>query len=727
MKRLLIFAAILAGLVACSKSPEEQRQELYENGLASIEQTDLVAADSAFARYQREYPDRADGPYGAGMVRESEFMYYDALLKYLEALQKDPSYVDAQVGVARMYSRLGEYTRAAEHLYNAFTESNQDDEVAVELISTLIDDRNFEAAERLLKQAEAAGLDPTFSDLLHARMLAYELQFDSSSVLISNIAAGQLQPPTVCRLLARYYRERGFADSVLYWNEQSQAQPEGTFIQRQDYFLSTLDFKDWHLSRSLIEPLEDNEDARMAYLGMQVLYYQARHLVMEAVFANKDYRATSDSLFSPIMYNIETLWRKSDLAGSESEIINIRSLITKLDYPEEFEDLVIERLLAFEAYRLDNYKSAIRIKISNSYKQGRRFARLLDLFVLSRVRAPEELKKSLDSMELTHGSDPRWLVGIGDVFSHRLIRQFDEAARYYQRALEIDPNYRRALRSWLAAYRRQLDFEAARSLLQDYGYLTGAIPEFSLESSLLAVRAGEIDEGTARFDGNIGHFRGDIDWYNRMAYMLLRQQRAQEADNYILKAVEGNPGNEVALLAAARWFGDRGNIDQLLEYTQQGLEIDPDNYFLLVQEARGWFNRGEIDKAVEQFEELRKRTPQQADVLMYYSHCLAAANQNPRLAGNMARAAILSSDAGLDQMLNLCYVYLRKGDYMAVRGEGGRTARTHPDSPMAFYYAGLGEFKVDKTAEARKYLQRAIDLGLWGEPLADARKMLAQQ
>jgi tetratricopeptide (TPR) repeat protein len=725
MKRLFILAAITTLWAACSKSPEDTQKELFETGLSQVENHLITEADSTFAMYQREFPDVAEGRYGAAVVLEAKYMYYDALLQYMLLAEADPTDIDAIVGIGRMYRRLGKYDRAAEYLYRASAAAPDNIDISAQLLSVLIDARNFDVVVRVHNQLVQKNSPDNIIGPLEARLMAYRLESDSAATRIAPVLAGSLESPLATRLVADYYEERGLIDSALYWSRQSIDQPSATFIDRQEHFHRSLRNRYWNSARQLMQPLADKEEAHMAYLGMKSLYHYARGDVVDAAMATGQYRSFSDSLLSPIIYDMEALWRRNDLGGCEASIMNVRAVLTAESYPQEYEEFVALKLIAFEIYFTEEFKNAVRIVATDALKSGDRDARLMQLYFLYRTKFTEAADPVIDSLETLHGSDARWLRGIGDVFGQRYIRQFDRAGEYYRRALKLDPFNRKALSNWVDVYVEQLDVQGAQSLLEDYGYLAGALPRLSIRLANFQIANEQAQTGIETFELNIDHVSGDISLYTDIARQLVRQQLSSKADEIVASAVTNNPGNIDAPIAAARWFTDAGKIDRAYDFTRQGLTLDPDHFSLRVHETRLRFERGEIDEALERFAELHKERPLDPEMRIHYSRCLASIKRDPRLASNLARGAVGYSFGSLESILNLCYVYLQQEHYGGVRGEGLRASRAYRDSPMAHYYVGLGEFKLGGE-NAAQALNRAVELGLGGEELIQAQEMLAQ-
>ena len=75
--------------------------------------------------------------------------------------------------------------------------------------------------------------------------------------------------------------------------------------------------------------------------------------------------------------------------------------------------------------------------------------------------------------------------------------------------------------------------------------------------------------------------------------------------------------------------------------------------------------------------------------------------------------------------MNLCYVYDREGRYDLSRAEAFKACKVFPKEPEPFFRLGIAMYREGKP-EARGQLEKAIELGLWGDWLESARETLAK-
>ena len=152
------------------------------------------------------------------------------------------------------------------------------------------------------------------------------------------------------------------------------------------------------------------------------------------------------------------------------------------------------------------------------------------------------------------------------------------AIGYYERAIELDPNFARAYAGMARAY-----------LI--LGYLGGLSPEAGKEKAKNAV------EKAFELDGNLA------DAYVARADLKLKSSRGiTEVEKDLLRALEIEPGND-----AAHWFYSlmlayRGRLDEAMEEIDTTLAISPGTLMYLRDRGRYLYYARRYDEAIAQLE-----------------------------------------------------------------------------------------------------------------------------
>ena len=94
-------------------------------------------------------------------------------------------------------------------------------------------------------------------------------------------------------------------------------------------------------------------------------------------------------------------------------------------------------------------------------------------------------------------------------------------------------------------------------------------------------------------------------------------------------------------------------------------------------------------------------------------------------ASNLARRAAFSSFMGYDEWMNLCHAYYRSNRFDLCRGEAGKANRKFENRPGPYFWMGMAQYR-ETNQDAKKNLRKAIDLGLTGDELTQAREILAK-
>lgn len=165
--------------------------------------------------------------------------------------------------------------------------------------------------------------------------------------------------------------------------------------------------------------------------------------------------------------------------------------------------------------------------------------------------------------------------------------RLQRAIRYYEQALEIDPNYAQALGGIAAAW----------LWLEDYGGVAGS--EAFPRAEAAARRALEIDPNLAEALSAIG-------------FVMDRANTGTPAETraYFERALEANPSYVEAYNLYGDVLLDLGELDAALEIRKRAVEIDPLSTFFQSRLASGLADRGRTEAAEQVIEEIFEAAPQ---------------------------------------------------------------------------------------------------------------------
>jgi tetratricopeptide (TPR) repeat protein len=188
-----------------------------------------------------------------------------------------------------------------------------------------------------------------------------------------------------------------------------------------------------------------------------------------------------------------------------------------------------------------------------------------------------------------------------------------------------------------------------------------------------------------------------------------------------------NAGTNPRLLSMAAMLRlDIGENEAGLTLADEALKLQPDLLDAKAQRARALYALGKADEAIKLLEENLTVDVYHVPSNYWISRILALEGRDPNRAQDLARRAVFDARHGLAEWSNLTFVYRRTGRADLSRGEALKMSRAHTGAPLPLYCLGMAFYAENKTNEARENLQEAIAKGLTGEPLAEAREVLAK-
>ncbi len=240
---------------------------------------------------------------------------------------------------------------------------------------------------------------------------------------------------------------------------------------------------------------------------------------------------------------------------------------------------------------------------------------------------------------------------------------------YFQRAIEIDPNYALAYVGLANAYRSFA--------------LSGDMPtEFFPKAKEAAQKAVEIDDDLAEAHAVLGF---TIFWYD---------WNSKEAEAQFKRALELDPNS-----ADTHWFygtflSCRGQFSEALNEAKRARELDPLNMIIRAAEGQFLIHSGRIDEALADLQKTSELDPN-----FWFAHMLAADAYTEKgmfpEAVAEARKATELSGANSHSLASLGYALARSGKQAEARSvlEGllkQSTERHVSPHNIALIYSGLG-------------------------------------
>jgi tetratricopeptide (TPR) repeat protein len=219
------------------------------------------------------------------------------------------------------------------------------------------------------------------------------------------------------------------------------------------------------------------------------------------------------------------------------------------------------------------------------------------------TRAIEYYNKALDI-------DPNYLYALnGKGWALNELGNFKEAIVYYDKALEEDPNYADALNNKGYALYKQDKYQQAieyfdKALDIDPNYL------YALNGKGWALnRQDKYQQAIEYFDKALEIDPNDKYAFNGKGWALYKQDKYQQAIEYFDKALEIDPNFKTSLYNKASALSSQGNNQEAIKYLDKALEIDPNDKFLLT--VKGWalITLNDYQGAIEYFDKALEIDP----------------------------------------------------------------------------------------------------------------------
>jgi Flp pilus assembly protein TadD len=277
-------------------------------------------------------------------------------------------------------------------------------------------------------------------------------------------------------------------------------------------------------------------------------------------------------------------------------------------------------------------------------------------------------------------------------------KQFEDAGKAYQEALDRNQNSKDALRGLMNTY----------------------------------VAQKHVDQAIATANAQIAKVPNDGAFYDLLGTVLfVNQKDLAGAEAAFAKSVELDKKSTDAQLKLAQVQAAKGSTDEAIATCRQGLENNPNEPAFdillgdLYQSKKDWNHATEA-----------------------YQKALALKPENP-LASNALAAVMLQSGGNLDVALSLAqtarrglpdspgvadtlgWIYYQKGAYrLAVDSlrEAMKLAQASnsPDNPRLHYHLGMAYAKSGQAALARQQLEKMLKMNPDSGDASDAKKQLAQ-
>lgn len=313
------------------------------------------------------------------------------------------------------------------------------------------------------------------------------------------------------------------------------------------------------------------------------------------------------------------------------------------------------------------------------------------------------------------------LVALGQI----KLRQeaWREAADIAGQLRILDPDDVLAERLSAAALLGQQRGDEGIEILESLANSDNADPT-SLTSLVRALLAGGEDERAETFlRDRMAQSGPDTQSLVLLASILSNRGELEEAEALLKQAIELSPGNAAAYASLARIYNSQGRSDASTALLQQGLTSNEDNVALRLTKAMQLESNGDIDGAIAIYQDLYKVRPNSVVIANNLASLLTDHRADDPDTLNRAYNIARRFRNATDPFLMDTYGWL-----LHLRGDSRNAAplilgaaEEMSGHPMIQYHAGMVLIETGQLAQARDYLNRALELGqVLDFPRADA-------
>ena len=199
------------------------------------------------------------------------------------------------------------------------------------------------------------------------------------------------------------------------------------------------------------------------------------------------------------------------------------------------------------------------------------------------------------------------------------------------------------------------------------------------------------------------------------------------AERAFRKSVELNPSAVPAYVGLGQIYGASKEYDQAIAELDKALASRPDQPAALTLKSIAQQMKGDNEKAREGYERLLKTNPRFAPAGNNLAWMLAEDGPGQDLKRAMLLAQAARDAAPQDPQIadTLGWVHYKQGAYPAAEALLRESAEKLPTNPDVLYHLGMAQAKLGRNEEARKSLEKSLELSANHAGAAEARATLA--
>ncbi|MCD4783921.1 MAG: tetratricopeptide repeat protein [Candidatus Eremiobacteraeota bacterium] len=317
----------------------------------------------------------------------------------------------------------------------------------------------------------------------------------------------------------------------------------------------------------------------------------------------------------------------------------------------------------------------------------------------------EKAQKKL--IEITKSGDFKEVYNDLGIISRKTGR-FDEAEKYFKKALEIDPEYSSAYNNLGVLYRLQNKNKLAKENYHMAIQYNIRNPEALYNLGLLALSERDLDLAWLYFNRSIDMSPGFIQAYINLAITQMYRGNIEDAEKILLGLEKKNPRNPLILYNLGVLYKSIGKNKRALKYFAKTLEAEPQ--FADAHNNMGviYLVGGKIKDAESQLDRAIDISPGNS-IYLFNRGLTSYYGSDMNNAEKYFEKALEADPIFLKARRQLARAYLRNGKYEKAEKQIGIILKEKPDDYQAQYLKAVYYERTGQIIKAAGTLEDMVD------------------
>jgi tetratricopeptide (TPR) repeat protein len=286
----------------------------------------------------------------------------------------------------------------------------------------------------------------------------------------------------------------------------------------------------------------------------------------------------------------------------------------------------------------------------------------------------------------------------------------DKAIECYQKAIEIKPDFHEAFNNMGSAYYGKEDKDKAIECYQKAIDIKPDSHEAFYNMGNAYSNKGDKDKAIECYQKAIDTKPDKYEAFNNMGNAYDEKGDKDKAIECYQKAIDIKPDYHEAFHNMGNAYDDKGDKDKAMEWYQKAIEIKPDFHEAFNNMGLVYFNKGDKDKAIECYQKAIEIKPDFHEA--FYNLGLAYSNEGDKdKAIECYQKAIDIKPDKYEAFNNMGSAYDDKGDKDKAIECYQKAIEIKPDYQEAFGSLGFCLIIIGSIKEAETILLKAIELG----------------